>query len=212
MIEQTKSTARVLTVDDEQSIRDVLQTGLTRAGYDCITAESADYATLQLDRENIDLVLLDINMPEKSGTDYLPELKERHPDVAVIMLTGETDISTAVKAMREGANDYVQKPVSLSELAVRIEHALSRRALVLENRQYQQRLEQMVDELNVQKQQRERELGALNRLFQSHVQQNDTAQVALQNLQDALATFTSELDGLATTVGIPRQAEVSDPQ
>ena len=210
MTEKVEPTARILAVDDEQSIRDVLKAGLTRAGYECITAESADYATLQLDQEAIDLVLLDINMPGKTGIEYLPELKERHPGVAVIMLTGETDISTAVRAMREGAYDYALKPVSFAELIIRIEHALSRQVLALENKTYQQRLEQMVDELNVQKRQRERELGALNRLFQSHIQQNETAQVALHNLQEALSTFTSELDGLATTVGISRQAEVSD--
>ena len=85
------------------------------------------------------------------------------------MLTGIADVSVGVKAMRAGAHDYVNKPVSLADLVVRVEKALSKRALLLKNRMYQKGLEQRVDELNARQEQRKRELLALNSLFQSHL-------------------------------------------
>ena len=209
MAGETRPTTRILTVDDEDAIREMLKAGLTRAGYECLTADGAGNAALLLGQEAVDLVLLDINMPVKSGMDFLPEIKELHPDVAVIMLTGETDLSTAVQSMRQGAYDYAPKPVSLAELVIRIEHALSRRALILENREYQQQLERMVDELNAQKSQRERELAVLNKLIQSHVPQNDTTQAALIHLRETLASFIPKLQGLAYTAEASCQTEES---
>lgn len=70
--------------------------------------------------ENFDLVLLDITMPGKSGIEFLPEIKDNDPDVAVVMLTGIADVSVGVKAMREGAFDYVNKPVSLPDFIIRV--------------------------------------------------------------------------------------------
>ena len=202
MTQQAQFTARILVVDDEQSIREMLKAGLSRAGYECATAQSAADAAELLEIEHYDLVLLDINMPGKTGIEFLPEIKEQHPDVAVMMLTGEADVSLAVRSMREGAYDYALKPVGLAELVIRIEHALSRRALVLENRAYKDRLEKLVDELNARLEQRKRELGALNKLFQSHIGQEQIAQSAFLQLQGALTHFSSELEGLATIVGV----------
>ena len=99
-------------------------------------------------------------MPGKSGVDFLQDIKAQHPDVAVIMLTGIAAVSP-VMAMRDGAYDYATKPVSIGELVIRVENALARRALLLENRAYQRRLEQIVDELNARNEHRKRELEAL---------------------------------------------------
>ncbi len=124
----TKS--RILAVDDEEGNREVLARGLEE--YECLTASNAEEAAKLLKAEEFELVLLDINMPGKSGIEFLREIKADYPDIAVVMLTGQMDLSTAVTAMREGAYDYVTKPVSLPELEIRIKHALSRRALVLQ--------------------------------------------------------------------------------
>ena len=199
--------ARILAVDDDQDMRDLLQHGLNRAGYQCLTAESAPVAEEMLRLQAIDMVLLDIMMPGKSGMELLREIKNQYPDIAVIMLTGETDVTVAVQAMRQGAYDYCFKPVGLAELIVRVEHAFDRRALVLENRAQRQQLERFVDELKARLDQRQRELEALNNMVQSHMFQSESDRGTLARFQETLSTFSSELDGLATIIGVVPLAE-----
>ena len=193
---------RILIVDDEASLREALVGGLGQAGYDCTTAGNADEAADQLERDEYDLVLLDVMMPGKTGLDFLPEITARHPEVAVIVLTGASDVSTAVSAMRDGAYDYATKPFALPELIIRVNNALARRTLLLENREYQVKLERVVNELSLRQEARGRELTALNSLFQSHVSQGTEAAEAYAVLQEALASFSSKVERLATMAGI----------
>ena len=123
---------RILIVDDEENMLEVLEMGLTQSNYRCVTAASARDAYEILNRQKIDLVLLDIRMPDESGMQLLPRIKTNHPDVAVVMLSGKDDMPTAVLAMRQGADDYVTKPVAREELIIRIELVLGRRTLLLE--------------------------------------------------------------------------------
>ena len=132
---------RILVVDDDEHVREVVTRGLMRSDYDCVTAGNADEAAKVLGGGGIDLVVLDITMPGKSGLEFLPEIVRDHPDVAVVMLTAHADTSTAVWAMREGSYDFAAKPVNLAELTIRIVNALFRRKLVLENRAYQKKME-----------------------------------------------------------------------
>jgi two-component system NtrC family response regulator len=117
----------ILAVDDDANIQGVLERRLTRAGYHCVTASSADQAAQLLQGEAFALVLLDIRMPGKSGMEFLPEIIDRYPQTGVVMVTGVADTATAEKAMREGALDYVTKPFNLDALGIRIDHALARR-------------------------------------------------------------------------------------
>ena len=198
----TRNTARILVVDDEEKIRDMLKRGLGLAEYACTTVQSAHHAALLLEQEEFDLVLLDNVMPGKSGIEFLPEIKSQYSDMAVVMLTGVADVSMAVKAMRDGAHDYVSKPIALPELIIRIESALSRRALLRENRMYQRKLEEMVDELNARHEQRGRELMVLDNLVQSHINQALKAQKAYNRLRQALSIFSSEVQSIADLAGI----------
>ncbi|MCH8281681.1 MAG: response regulator [Chloroflexi bacterium] len=200
----------ILVVDDDQDLLNLLQHELTRAGYECLTAESALVAEEMLRLQAIDMVILDITMPGKSGMELLREINNQYPDIAVIMLTGETDVTIAVQAMRQGAHDYCTKPVGLPELIVRIEHAFARRSLVLQNRAQQQQLERLVDELKDRLDQRQRELEALNNMVRSHIFQGEPDRGALARFQETISIFSSELDGLATIVGLVPLAE-SDP-
>ena len=202
MTQESTDSPRILTVDDDKGTRDIVTAGLTRAGYQCLGANGADEAAFTLKKDGFDLVLLDIMMPVKNGIEYLPELISEHPDIAVLMLTGEADVTLAVRAMRERAYDYLVKPVGLAELIIRVEHALSKRALLVENRGYQQRQEEVIDELNALLAQRQRELQALNKLFQSQMGQSEVAQRAYSQLKESLAEFTSQLEGLVTVVGM----------
>jgi DNA-binding NtrC family response regulator len=96
----TDGKARILVVDDEPNIREVLDRGLTRFGYECVNAEATDAAARQLQQVEFDFVVLDLMMPGRSGIDFLPEIMAKQPDDAVLMLTGVADEATAVKAMQ----------------------------------------------------------------------------------------------------------------
>jgi putative nucleotidyltransferase with HDIG domain len=139
--------ARILVVDDHQAVRDILREGLGAAGYHVATAASAAEARARCaEGPRFDLALCDIDMPEESGSSLLAWLRDRDPDLAVVMITGIDDAGTAVSAMLAGASDYVCKPFSLNEVRARAEKALEKRGLVLENRDYQVHLERLVEE------------------------------------------------------------------
>jgi len=84
-------------------------------------------------------------MPGKSGVELLPELRASYPDTAVIMATAITDTQTAIQCMKQGAYDYFTKPFSLDEVVLSVDRALEKRRLELENRDYQQHLEEKVE-------------------------------------------------------------------
>lgn len=197
----TSHNPRILVVDDEPDLREVLQRGLSRQGYECFVAASASKAAPMLKAQKFDLVLLDVTMPGKPGTTFLPEIRELYPDTAVIMLTAIKDVDTAVWCMKEGAFDYATKPLLLAEIAVRAEAALSKRALVLENRENQRRLEATVGKLDAVLGQRKSELAALNSLFQLHLRQTEAAQLEVDKLRRMFKILGVELDSLVGIVG-----------
>ncbi len=136
----------ILIVDDEEAIRRLLHHKLSGEGYRCLEAGSAEQAMGRLKNKTVELVVLDIKMPGKSGTELLPELRDRYPDTAVIMATAIVDTDIAIQCMRQGAYDYLTKPFNLDEVVMSTNRALEKRRLELENRDYQQHLEQKVEE------------------------------------------------------------------
>jgi putative two-component system response regulator len=136
----------LLIVDDEAAIRQLLNRKLTREGYRCEEASSAEQALEMLAANSTSLVILDIKMPGKSGIDLLPEVKLGHPDIAVIMATAVTEISVAIQCLKQGADDYICKPFNLDEVVLGVRRALEKRYLQLKIRQYQQYLEEKVEE------------------------------------------------------------------
>ena len=115
--------ATILIVDDEQLIRWSLSSRLKDEGYRTLEAGTAAEALSQ-HRDGVDLVLLDIGLPDASGLSVLKQIKETDPDTLVIMLTGETGVQTAVEAMKAGAFHYANKPFDLDEVALLVEKAL----------------------------------------------------------------------------------------
>src|SRR4030042_375858 len=134
--------AKILIVDDEIRVREILSRKLTDNGYNCLTAPDGNNALKLLKNDHVDLVLLDVMMPGKSGHDVLQEIKLRYPDTAVIMVTAIADVQTAIGLMRMGAYDYIIKPVELNILSLSLDRALEKRELLIENRDYQIHLEQ----------------------------------------------------------------------
>jgi len=137
---------KILVVDDENVVRKLLCQRLSNEGYQCLEADSGDQALEILKGDQIGLVLLDIKMPGKSGTELLPEIKERYSDTAVIMITAIVDTNIAVQCMKQRAYDYIIKPFNLEEVILSVERALERRRLEIENRGYRLHLEQKVEE------------------------------------------------------------------
>ena len=136
----------ILIVDDEEVVRKLLRRKLVGMGYQCREAGGAAQAMDELQAGAVALVLLDIKMPGKSGVQLLPEIKAAYPDKVVIMATANTDTDTAVNCMKHGAYDYVTKPFNLGGVVLSVERALERKRLELENRDYQQHLEERVSQ------------------------------------------------------------------
>ena len=136
----------VLIVDDEAAIRKLLIRKLSREGYRCKEASTAEEALNRLESSPIELVILDIKMPGKSGIKVLPEIKARYPDKAVIMGTADTEISIAIQCLKQGADDYICKPFNLDGVTLSVQRALEKRRLVLELKDYHENLEQKVEE------------------------------------------------------------------
>jgi cyclic di-GMP phosphodiesterase len=137
---------RVLVVDDEEAIREVVSTLLEAQGYQCTTCPNGRVALDTFQRDSFDLVLSDIVMPEMDGLKLLAQLRSLDPDVPVIMVTAMHDISIALEAIRAGAYDYILKPFEKDQLHLSVRRASEHRRLVLENRNYQTELENLVSE------------------------------------------------------------------
>ena len=110
----------LLLVDDEKAFADALAFRLETRGAPCLVAYSGAMAMELLGRQEIELVLLDLNMPGQHGLDVLLSIKKQRKDVEVILLTGEADLSTASCGMRRGASDYLLKPVDMEALLAAI--------------------------------------------------------------------------------------------
>ena len=136
----------LLIVDDEAAIRKLLCQKLSREGYQCEEEDTAEQVLNTLATSPIALVILDIKMPGKSGIELLPEIKSGYPDTAVIMATAVNDISVAIQCLKQGADDYLCKPFNLEEVSLAVQRALEKRRLKLEIREYQQFLEEKVEE------------------------------------------------------------------
>jgi two-component system, NtrC family, response regulator HydG len=117
---------RVLVVDDSPQTVEVIQRNLEVNGYRVLLARSADEAVEILRNAAIDLVVTDFRMPGMSGLDLVRHVRERHPDVEVMMITGYATVEGAVEAVKSGAEEYLQKPFTGEELLAAVERALDK--------------------------------------------------------------------------------------
>lgn len=139
--------ANCLVVDDEPSVRRSLVRMLQAQGFTCFEAGSGREALGVLERMGeAPLVISDMRMPGLDGVGLLEAVREHYPDTSVIMLTGMTETTTAVDCLHMGAADFLLKPISVGELQARVARVLEKRALVMQNRFYQENLERQVHE------------------------------------------------------------------
>jgi putative two-component system response regulator len=143
------ASARCLVVDDDATVRQAIARIIEGHGLAVTQADSGAAALAILEAEGEHpLVISDIQMPGMDGVTFLREALQRYPDMAVIMLTGVAEVSTAVECLQVGALDYLAKPTMAEEVRARVDKALEKRQLVLQNRFYQKNLESRVKELD----------------------------------------------------------------
>ncbi|MEA2558958.1 MAG: hypothetical protein QOH06_462 [Acidobacteriota bacterium] len=132
----------VLIIDDEEVLQDVLTALLRKEGHVTHSAYSGEEGLEVLDREDIDLVLLDLMLPGMHGMQVLKEMRRRHADVVVVVITAFSSIETAIEAMREGAFHYIAKPFKNEEVLLTLRKGLEQRRLATENKSLREQLRQ----------------------------------------------------------------------
>ena len=144
----------ILVVDDEESIRSIFRNILEAEGYQVATTGQASEARDRLSTHRFDVMLADLMLPEESGLSLLRFAAKRDAEMSVIMVTGFPDLSTAVEALKQGAYDYISKPVRRPALLAAVGRAYERKQLVaekrrleLENAEYQKSLERKVEDV-----------------------------------------------------------------
>ncbi|PYV84632.1 MAG: two-component system response regulator [Acidobacteria bacterium] len=196
---------RILIVDDEDSIREVVSSMLSSSGFVCTQAQSGREALALLQSgEEFELMLSDMMMPVMDGEALLAATKERFPDIPVVMVTAMHDISIALNAIRNGAYDYLLKPFDREQLLATVRRALENRRLKLENRKYQTELESLVTARTEQVRQA---LASLERSYD----------ITLEALGNALDLKDAETEGhskrvTAFTIAIARAMGISSDQ
>lgn len=134
-------TFSILVVDDERSMRDFLAIMLKKEGYQVTVVEDGNQAIKAIQKDIYDLVITDIKMPGIDGLQVLQAIKELSPDTLVIMITAFSSTQDAVKAMKQGALDYISKPFEVEEIKLVVRNALERKRLSEENRYLKRELE-----------------------------------------------------------------------
>jgi len=174
---------RILVVDDEEPIREIVASMLGTAGYSCKQAGSGMEALAVLTSgEDFELMLSDLMMADLDGIGLLERTKEKYPDMPVVMVTAVHDISVALAAIRNGAYDYLLKPFEREQLLNTVSRALENRRLKVENRTYQTNLESLV---KARTDQLQAAMGSLERSYD----------MTLEALGDALDLKDAETEG-----------------
>ncbi|MDC7236012.1 MAG: sigma-54 dependent transcriptional regulator, partial [Spirochaetales bacterium] len=138
----------ILVIDDEKNIREGLARALKLDGYDVFTAEDGSEAMKMMVKVEIDLVITDLRMPKVSGEEVLKKVSTSYPTVPVIILTGHGTVENAVNAMRDGAYDFLTKPLNLDRLSLLVKRALSSRELVIKHRELQEEVKKLESRKN----------------------------------------------------------------
>ncbi|MFO7599923.1 MAG: response regulator, partial [Candidatus Desulfacyla sp.] len=126
MTEHLHANSKILFVDDERDMLSTVKTYLTRGGYGVFVSESGEKALELAHKDDFDIVITDLNMPGLSGLELLKAIKEIHSETEVIIVTGYGSIESAIKALKWGGYDYLQKPINLDRLRLLIDRILEK--------------------------------------------------------------------------------------
>ena len=143
------SPASVLIIDDETAIRESLETLLEFEGYSVASAETGEQGLVKMGERPFDLVLLDFALPDRNGLEILRDIRDRDPQLAVIMITAYGTVDNAVRAMQNGATNFIQKPWDNEKLLADVRAAIGRRRAEEENEQLKRALKQRYNFENI---------------------------------------------------------------
>ena len=137
---------KILIVDDEQDIRDVLALTLADLGYDVLTAEEGEEAFGLFQKDSPPIVVTDIKMPGMDGIELLQKMKQENPETEVIMITGHGDLDLAIRSLKHEATDFITKPINIDVLEIALRRAQERILSRQKLQEYTEHLEQLVRE------------------------------------------------------------------
>ena len=120
---------KILVVDDEQDVRETLESVLSKLDYDPIVAPGGKEALELIKKNNVDIVLSDLYMPEMDGIELLKRVKTENRNIVFLMITAHPTIETAVDAIKKGAYDYLTKPFHIDEVKMKLNRALEKSGL-----------------------------------------------------------------------------------
>ena len=134
--------AKILIIEDEKSIRNVLKNILSEEDSNYLVEEAGNgkEGLEKIARDDYDLVICDIKMPEMDGVEVLEKIKQNHPDLTVVMISGHGDLEVAVETIRKGAFDYISKPPDLNRLLNTVRNALDKTSLLAENKKLKKKV------------------------------------------------------------------------
>ena len=184
-----RANTRVLVVDDKEGIRDLFKVLLEEQGYLCHVASCGDEALEVMSKEPVELAVVDIMMPGMSGLSLYQHIKQVYPHVTVVFVTAVDYLSIAVNHVKDGAHDYVVKPVTSERLCRVVEEALAQRRVAPEEARHRKLLEERASRQAEQLEARVRELSSLSRVYQAELSTNtapeeDSSLERLQVLSD----------------------------
>jgi len=148
---EIKPDAFVLVVDDEQDIRDASERILSRIGYQVQKASRGDEALDILNKNSIDIVLLDLKMPGMDGMEVLAKIRERSTKIQVIVITGYATVETAIEAMKQGAYDFIPKPFEPDQLRIVVNRAWEKINFIQEAKRLEQERNRTLSDLDTEK-------------------------------------------------------------
>ncbi|MFO7890157.1 MAG: sigma-54 dependent transcriptional regulator [bacterium] len=144
-----KNSKNILVIDDEEMIRELLKDTFEKEKYNVETAEDGKQAFKMIQSNDYNLVITDIRLPDISGMEILEKIKVQHPDMGVIMITAYGSIKSAVKAMKDGAFDYIAKPFEIDEINIVVEKYFEFENLKVENKYLRSELDKKFNFKNI---------------------------------------------------------------
>ena len=141
--------ARVLIVDDEKEFLEAMGERISARGMDVSTSISAKEALEKIEKESFDAIIMDFQMPGMDGIEAMKAIKAKKPELQIILLTGHASVKKGVEAMKEGALDYIEKPVDMDEITQKIKEAHDNKMIVID-KQNQQKVDEVLEKFGLQ--------------------------------------------------------------
>ncbi len=196
-----KTDRRILIIEDQPDIRNLLVNYLETEGYETKGAENGLDALFLLEQWPVDLVTVDLNMPIMNGHDFIEKAVERWPDLPIIVVSGIGAVDQAVDALRIGARDFITKPIeNFSLVKNTIEKTLQAAELIRQNRDYQQNLEKKVEQRTIELEETKRQLlYSLGKTAEYRDNETGRHVIRVGKICSLLAKATGMNSGLAKT-------------